>query len=151
MSTEYKCIIHYATYYLSCFLWVRNWDKAQCGWFVSAPVCLRSQQEDSKTGSWNLWKIHSLTCLVVHACYQRPWFFPTCISLCGLLIAKFGLPPSMVARLYRWSFQERVGGGRERERELVKAISFFWPSQNSHSFTSNVFYWWKQLQRCAQF
>lgn len=42
-------------------LWVRDSDRAQQRWLVSAPQCLTSQLEDSGTGDWNHLKAHSLS------------------------------------------------------------------------------------------
>lgn len=48
-----------------------------------------------------------------------------------------------------WSPQVIIS--RKSKSESESRIHIIFLTQNSHSFTSNVFYWWKQLQRCAQF
>lgn len=71
---------------------------------------------------------------------ERSWFVFTCVFPWGLFMRNFVLPHSLVASFHRWSFSGRGWGERQRLYQL------FWSSQNSHSFISSVFYWYRQLQ-----
>lgn len=49
------------SYYFSRFIWVRNLYRSQQEWLISALYNLGPQSKDSKPGSWNHVKAHSLT------------------------------------------------------------------------------------------